>query len=160
MISTPASSALVTCYKNTRKRQSGTYARATNTTHLWVANHLHPKLRSVSHSHTRKKTGTYVHNRDPSLVQLLNRALRGYTDSTHEERGLLVNNNIQEIRQLSLCIVILHTKINQPQRLELDRIDVNTNVGFACATSNLREEQVHTIRRVLIVQLVFNFTDL
>lgn len=40
-------------------------------------------------------------------MQLLNRAFRRHTDSTNEQRSLLVNNDVQKLRQLSLRIVVL-----------------------------------------------------
>jgi hypothetical protein len=64
-------------------------------------------LRGQSSRACRERQETYVHDGDASLVQALNDLLWRYTDGADEERRLLFDNDINELRKLALCVVIL-----------------------------------------------------
>ena len=49
----------------------------------------------------------HVHDRDPGLVQLVDGPNRGNADSADEELGLLLNDNVEELRELALGVVVL-----------------------------------------------------
>ena len=51
--------------------------------------------------------GAYVHNEDPSFVELFNNFLGRYTDSTNEELGLLLNDDIDQFIEFTLCVIVV-----------------------------------------------------
>jgi hypothetical protein len=50
---------------------------------------------------------THIHDRDACLVQFVDDILRRDTDGTDKELDLLLDDDIDELRQLSLRVVIL-----------------------------------------------------
>lgn len=77
---------------------------------VWVSDHLEQQMSLLeSPSDVRE---THVHDGYARLVQFLNCMWRWNTDSTDEEGGFLLDNNVKEFVELSLLIVILVTHVN------------------------------------------------
>ena len=55
---------------------------------------------------------TYVHHGDARLVELLYSPCRWDTNRTDEKGGLLLNNDIEKVRQLAFSVVILQDQSN------------------------------------------------
>lgn len=100
----------------------------------------------------------HVHDRDAGLVQLLDGPCRWYADSTDEEPGLLLDDDINEVWQLALRVVVLESSmLTSKQRNTQYEV---THVGLACIAANLRDEQVNTKGCVLVVQVVLDRMNL
>ena len=51
--------------------------------------------------------GTYVHDRNAGTVHLVYDPLGRNTDSAHEQLRLLLNDHINELGELTLCVIVL-----------------------------------------------------
>jgi hypothetical protein len=51
--------------------------------------------------------GTYVHNEDPSFVELFNNLLGRYSDCTDKELGLLLNDDIDQFIEFTFCVIVV-----------------------------------------------------
>jgi len=53
------------------------------------------------------KGGAYVHNEDPSFVELFNNLLGWYTNRTNEELSLLLNDHIDKLIEFTFCVIVV-----------------------------------------------------
>jgi hypothetical protein len=67
-----------------------------------VSNHL-----SISYDRSGEQRGAYVHNEDPSFVELFNNFLGRNTDCTNEELGLLLDDDIDQFIEFTLCVIVV-----------------------------------------------------
>ena len=55
----------------------------------------------------RCENGPHVHDGDAGLVQLFDRMLRGYADGTDEQPRFLLDDDVEQIVQLTFLVVVL-----------------------------------------------------
>lgn len=72
-------------------------------------------------------------------MKLVDGLLRGYANSADEERSFLLDDDIDELGKLALCIVI---------------------ICLPSIASNLRDKEVNTEGGVLIIEMALELLDL
>jgi len=75
----------------------------------------------------------HVHDQDPGFVKLIDDFALGYTNGRNEETRFLLDDNVDEFRQLAACVI---------------------KVCLASTTTDLRKEQVDTEWRIGILQIL------
>ena len=64
------------------------------------------RLARVARERTQGRR-TNVHDGDAGCVELVDSPLGRYSDCADEELGLLFDDDVDELRQLALCVVVL-----------------------------------------------------
>merc|ERR1712028_91312 len=81
----------------------------------------------------------HVHDWDTSRVQLVDHFLWGDADSRHEQSGLRLNDDVNQLGQVALGVVF---------------------VGLACSSADFGEQQVNAKRCILVVEASFELLDI
>ena len=74
---------------------------------LRVADHLQPVVEQPG---SKKEDLVHIHDRDPGLVQFVNDVFGRDSNGADEELDFLFDDDVDQLRQLSLCIVVLERR--------------------------------------------------
>lgn len=99
----------------------------------------------------------HVHVQNTGLVELLDYVLGGHTDGGNEELCARLNDDIDELVQLALCVVVAVADQFMASRGTSDGKD---SLGLASVSSDLRKKKVNTKRRALVLQVSLELGDL
>ena len=105
------------------------------------------------------KKETHIHNDDASLVKLLHDPLWWYTDGTDKELCLLLDDHVDELRELTLGVIVLRGNGRLVSSC-FAYLSQDTHVRLACIATDLWEKQVNTEGRVLILKVTLQGLDL
>ncbi len=93
-------------------RHSGNQNRGGNVTRVaaaLAALRAHNIAASVQRVLDMLRRTNHVHHSDAGLVQLVDRPARWHADSRHKQRCARLNDNIDQLRQLALCVILSQT---------------------------------------------------
>ena len=98
----------------------------------------------------------HVHHRDPSSVKLVDDVLRRYTNGTHEQPRLLLDDHVDELAQLALGVVVLQSGCQCKERSGVQE----TRICLAGAPADLREQEIDTERPILVCEVLLQDVNL
>lgn len=79
-----------------------------------------------------------LHDNNSRFVELIDNPLWRNTDRANEESGSAVDNNINKLAELSVRVIL---------------------VGLSRVTSNLRDEEIHTERGLLVLEMALELIN-
>ena len=113
----------------------------------------------IARSFGKSGLRTHVHDENACLVQLVDGPPWGDADGTDKEFRLLLDDDVDEVGQLTLCVVVLKHGILSAHTAE-ERLGECTDVGLAGIPTDLRNEQVDAEWGVLVMQTTLDLVNL
>lgn len=74
---------------------------------LGVTDHLSELIRTACDRAIGSETVTHVHDKDAGLVKLVDHFFGRDTDGAHEQLGLFLDNDIDQVVQLALGVIVV-----------------------------------------------------
>lgn len=105
----------------------------------------------------------HIHVEHAVLVELLHDSTGRNTDSADEEPGAAFNDDINKLVEFSVGVIMAEKKRNRlvsGWQLCFETVRESNILGLSRVSANLRQKQVNTERRVLIVQKALEFGNL
>lgn len=84
------------------------------------------------------RVSNHIHDQDPSLMESLDSPRRGYTNRTNKQLGSILDCDFDEIVKLAVCVIV---------------------VRLARTAANLREREIDSKRKRLVVQIALQLVD-
>ena len=92
-------------------------------------------------------------------MKLLDHFLRRYADSTDKQLGFLLDDDVNQRRQIAFVVIVL-VITHELKYVSILAMKRYTHVGLARISSNLGDEQVDAKWSIFILQILFNGLNL
>lgn len=96
-----------------------------------------------------------LHDSNTGGMKLVDRPLRRDADRTDKKRGLVLNNNIDKLRELAISVISLGETFSHLFGV----CTVPAYVRLSCAAPNLGNQEIDSERSAFILKMALQFVD-